>query len=348
MSASEPTRSRGLRLLLRLRPMEYLFVLFFAMLALLVWVVSEGRLAWYDVKEHLFVRFDDYGRIQLPFFSQQVILVVGALLLLICAVFALRWLRRIRGRGERLSDAIHPVRYVLQFARDFVPFVFAYLTYVLLRDLIPVVRESTVDGTLARLEYEWFGLYTFREVYLLLRCAAADYVLMFCYMTHYYLPFVVAARLYLLKDRRPFHDYMLALGITCCVGFLGFLLVPAVGPKYYFTDWYHTEGIQLAVATIDYYSRWTRDCFPSLHTAWAVIGVAYLYPRNRTAFGAYLLITIGILLATLYFGYHYVIDLPAGLLLALFGVLAARKLNRRWEGWLKAYGRGGVGKRAAL
>ena len=73
-----------------------------------------------------------------------------------------------------------------------------------------------------------------------------------------------------------------------------------------------------------------RDCFPSLHTAITVIVTTFAYKYRRWLFWFLLPVNIGIVMATVYLRYHYVIDVIAGLALAAFCVWAGPRLNELW------------------
>ncbi|GCB51706.1 hypothetical protein SNL152K_9062 [Streptomyces sp. NL15-2K] len=74
-----------------------------------------------------------------------------------------------------------------------------------------------------------------------------------------------------------------------------------------------------------------RNCMPSLHTAWAT--AIFIHSRKgprvlRFAGAFWLIATLG---ATLGFGYHYGVDLLAGVVFALTIEAALRSLERGWD-----------------
>jgi hypothetical protein len=75
-----------------------------------------------------------------------------------------------------------------------------------------------------------------------------------------------------------------------------------------------------------------RNCMPSLHTAWAT--AIFIHSRKgsriiRCAGAFWLIATLG---ATLGFGYHYGVDLVAGVVFAFTIEAALRSLDRGWDG----------------
>ena len=60
------------------------------------------------------------------------------------------------------------------------------------------------------------------------------------------------------------------------------------------------------------------DAFPSGHTAIAIIVLAMAARYQRRLFYPLLVITVSLMISTVYLRYHYVIDVIAGVLLAVW------------------------------
>ncbi|MGW0331690.1 phosphatase PAP2 family protein [Streptomyces sp. NPDC003011] len=74
-----------------------------------------------------------------------------------------------------------------------------------------------------------------------------------------------------------------------------------------------------------------RNCMPSLHTAWAVALFVHSRKGPRTLRWAGTLWLVATLTATLGFGYHYGVDLIAGVVFALTIEAALRSHDRGWD-----------------
>jgi hypothetical protein len=129
------------------------------------------------------------------------------------------------------------------------------------------------------------------------------------------------------------------------IGLLGpgiYMFFPVVGPVFA----YGAEGGHWAVANLwpdtpppihaphpMLFDEITpRNCMPSLHTAWAT--AIFIHSRKgprilRFAGAFWLIATLG---ATLGFGYHYGVDLVAGVVFTLTIEAALRSLARGWDG----------------
>ncbi|MFI9243713.1 phosphatase PAP2 family protein [Streptomyces sp. NPDC053086] len=133
------------------------------------------------------------------------------------------------------------------------------------------------------------------------------------------------------------------------IGLLGpgiYMIFPVVGPVFaYGTGAFGTGGEHWAMADLwphtpppvitphemPYDEITPRNCMPSLHTAWAT--AIFIHSRKgprilRYAGTFWLIATLG---ATLGFGYHYGVDLVAGVVFTVTIEAALRSLDRGWD-----------------
>ncbi|GAA2299271.1 phosphatase PAP2 family protein [Streptomyces kunmingensis] len=138
------------------------------------------------------------------------------------------------------------------------------------------------------------------------------------------------------------------------IGLLGpaiYMIFPVVGPVFaYGADggswavadlWPHTAAAISPPHPVPFDEITPRNCMPSLHTAWAT--TIFIHSRKGSRFmryaGAFWLVAT--LTATLGFGYHYGVDLIAGVVFAITIEAAMRAFERGWDGAairLVAYG----------
>ncbi|MEU0934449.1 phosphatase PAP2 family protein [Embleya sp. NPDC005971] len=128
------------------------------------------------------------------------------------------------------------------------------------------------------------------------------------------------------------------------IGLLGpsiYMIFPVVGPVFAYgpdggpwavTDlWPNTPPSISTPVSMQFDEITPRNCMPSLHTAWATI--IFVHSRKGSRFirfaGTFWLIAT--LAATLGFGYHYGVDLVAGVVFALTIETGMRSLNRGWD-----------------
>ncbi|MFD8394587.1 phosphatase PAP2 family protein [Streptomyces sp. NPDC059680] len=133
------------------------------------------------------------------------------------------------------------------------------------------------------------------------------------------------------------------------IGLLGpaiYMIFPVVGPVFaYGPGASGTGGVHWAVANLwpdtpppintphpmSYDEITPRNCMPSLHTAWATAIFVHTRSAPRILRFAGTFWLIATLTATLGFGYHYGVDLVAGVVFALTIETAVRSLDRGWD-----------------
>ncbi|MGB8944498.1 MAG: phosphatase PAP2 family protein [Streptomyces sp.] len=161
----------------------------------------------------------------------------------------------------------------------------------------------------------------------------------------------VAVALYQLRNvaterRFPRHHLVRTFLLIGLVGPAFYMIFPVVGPIFaYGPGTSGTGGVQWAVADlwphtpppltvphpVPYDGITPRNCMPSLHTAWAT--TIFIHSRKgprplRYAGTFWLTATLG---ATLGFGYHYGVDLLAGVVFALTIEAALRTYDHGWH-----------------
>ncbi|MBL8954409.1 MAG: phosphatase PAP2 family protein [Myxococcaceae bacterium] len=124
-----------------------------------------------------------------------------------------------------------------------------------------------------------------------------------------------------------------ALGLALVVAYVGYSLVPVMGPSLARTfdvplQYWVMESVKTA-AMDD--TRITYDCFPSFHTAGTVILAwgTWRHARRLAVVLAPIIVTIPF--ACVYLRYHYVADVIAGLALAAVACVFTPRLLARWS-----------------
>ena len=159
------------------------------------------------------------------------------------------------------------------------------------------------------------------------------------YTTYYLVGPLTAAVLFFRRKWQGFRTFMVAWVLASYVGFLGYVAVPALGPRYYLVEQYQNHidrGTEVSFAkelrrVIDRWETNKRDVFPSLHTTLALIPLLVAFRYERKLYYLLLPFVTGILLSTVYCRYHYVVDVLAGIILAGIALWIAPKINRWWE-----------------
>ena len=171
-------------------------------------------------------------------------------------------------------------------------------------------------------------------------------ILQIAYTLFYILFLVLGYELYRRRNLDLFHYFM----FTCVYGFflsyIGYLFLPAVGPRFTLHSFAALDS-ELPGVLLTRYLRWfvnaggsvpmgvpnevaiagtQRDVFPSGHTMMTLIMI-YLSARYRVKVRYFIYVTGSLLVvATVYERYHYVIDLIGGTLFMILCVSTSLRL----------------------
>ena len=212
-----------------------------------------------------------------------------------------------------------------------VPMAFSELFY-----LIPAVNPYDVDTALQQIEISMFGaipsLWMQRFYWPPLTEA-----MFIAYATFYFLPLVPGIPLYLAGNLRKFDRFVFLLLINYYAAFAIYFVMPSVGPGVALAGQFSHQLQGLFVSdwictTIQGLEGIHRDCFPSVHTAIALVVLGYLYLHGWYSFLPMVPVCAGIMLATIYCRYHYTPDIVAGIVLAVLSLAVYRALYRIADG----------------
>ncbi|MCZ6689266.1 MAG: phosphatase PAP2 family protein [Planctomycetota bacterium] len=209
--------------------------------------------------------------------------------------------------------------------------VFLPTSYLQLKTIIPAVHPRRLDATLRAIDGMIFGVDPTIAIQHLTHPLATE-ILQIAYMTYYLLPLVLP--ILLLRKRRILETEEFAFALLFCyyITFLGYIAVPAIGPVVMIDHEVELTGLFLGGHLYDLILRVDAhrfDCFPSGHTAVAILVVAYAWKLGLRRVAGFLTVDATLIIAaTVYMRYHYVIDLPAGAAVAVGSYLLARRVYR--------------------
>lgn len=116
------------------------------------------------------------------------------------------------------------------------------------------------------------------------------------------------------------------------IGFSGYVLLPAAGPAFHHPELLPPIRHSAFSAALQ---PWVLgnctgvDVCPSIHAAVCAFTLVWTYRRRRGLFLALLPVGAALLLGTVYLQYHYVLDLPFGLLLGAAAALSVSHVEPR-------------------
>ena len=234
--------------------------------------------------------------------------------------FALRWLAR---RSEKLRWC--------DVAASFWLLPAAVLGHQALGPVVDAAHPTLVDAALAQADLRLFGVLP-AAVFSVWAGRALTEILLVCYYGYFVWPLLLGLILYVGGQRKAYEHYTLALALTFAMTFVGYALMPAVGPRFLFSHVFQQplQGLWLT-PWLDSAMRgpaFMRDCFPSGHTAITLIVLSFAYRYQRRFFWCVLPAGMGLIAATLVGRFHYGVDLVCALPVVLLTTLVSSLLMR--------------------
>jgi len=216
---------------------------------------------------------------------------------------------------------------ILRMIRDWHPLILFPLLYKEVELLAPVIGDWRLTAAIPAWESALFGGQP--SLYLSERLAfvpLSEY-LHFCYLSYAIVIPLVAAYWYTSGRRAAFGELLLMLSTVLLGSYLFFILLPVDSPYYlsprlgppfsghFFFDLVHQMSAHGGAR---------GGAFPSAHVSGAVVVSLVAWRHQRRL--SYLLvpITLGVMVATVYGRFHYVLDTLAGAALAIAVVVAYR------------------------
>jgi len=255
-------------------------------------------------------------------------LTLGALLALLALTVALEP----PGAGPRIGAFVamlaatlwasgRPASGAPGFVRDWLPVAEVLTIFLLLQPIIEATVPWRLDAALAAADQRylaglvaaWQGAFGRARPF-----TDASYV---AYFSYYGLPLVAAG---IARTRGPveFERVVFALLLAFYLTFIGYLLLPASGPRVPATLEATLLGGGVASEAVRSFlhaaEATTLDAFPSGHTTVAVVSAAMgSRGASRAGAGALWLWAAGVVFSTVYIHVHYATDVVAGLALAV-------------------------------
>ena len=198
--------------------------------------------------------------------------------------------------------------------------------------VIPAIGVKDRDAALACLDYRIWGVHPTVWLERIYSPVLTEY-LQIVYTL--FVPVVLLIAYLLWRRRRyaEFRYYAFLIALGYLISYLGYVLVPARGPRFFLSHLQTTDLRGLWVtralqATLDRLESRAWDCFPSGHTELTVLAWWSSRLISNRLFWIYFAYTLSIISATVYLRYHYTVDVLAGALVAGLLVLLAPHLYR--------------------
>lgn len=288
--------------------------------------------------------------------GQRMWILLGTLLAFFAAEIVPRTVRKAR-RGVPFGAALRAVledrwsrRRLRVVAIGLLSFYATYLAYRNLKSFLPFLVDQNHDRSLMDLERSFFGGSDPAELlHSVLGTGVAAHVLSGIYLFYLaFIPISLGASLILASNPVPGMWWVTALGINWTLGVVSYYLLPSLGPA--FVDPQVFSGLPNTGVTALQESLWTARnevltdpfstsqvqsiaAFASLHTSVvfsaAIIAHCVRVPRVlRWSLWVFLGLVV---LSTMYFGWHYIVDDIAGLAIGGIAVVLGAAITGHWK-----------------
>lgn len=206
------------------------------------------------------------------------------------------------------------------------------LAYAWAGDFVHAVFPWKIDRTLHAVDLWMFGADPTDFLQRFARPWLTD-LMQLSYCSFFLILFSGYLVLYLKGDRKHYQDYEFVVIAGLYGTYAWFMLLPAHSPRFItcpdlmLQGGWITEKINRLLAD----NAYAGGAFPSGHGAVSVSICAFLWRYARRWAPLFTLLTLLLLLSTVYGGYHYVIDLLAGMVHGGLASLGAILWNREWR-----------------
>lgn len=214
-------------------------------------------------------------------------------------------------------------------------------TYYIIHSLKP----DDWDSILIKADFAIFGVNPTQWVYRFANPFLTEF-LQLIYFLYYFIIIIYGLELYLWKryEEYKFATFIIVTCFYLCYVF--YVMFPAIGPRFllhnfntinselpgiFLTKWIRAfldfgESIPAGAVNISDFAQ--RDAMPSAHTSLAIIIVYLSHKIKSKSFYFYLPYLICMIISTIYLRYHYVIDIAAGVVVALITIVIEKIVYR--------------------
>jgi len=217
--------------------------------------------------------------------------------------------------------------------RNWYPLPYVASCYKEMALFIPAVRRTDADQWLADLDFHIWGAHP--SVWLeRLHTPVLTEFLQLVYTLFVPAVLYVAWILWHKGRTRDFQYYAFLIALGFLTSYIGYMLVPARGPRFLLKHLQHfpLQGLWLfqgMQSALDRLESAHFDCFPSGHTELTILAWWGSRMVSNRWFKIYLAYTPCIIFATVYLRYHYTVDLAAGVVTAAVLILTAPMLFQK-------------------
>ncbi len=253
--------------------------------------------------------------------------------------------------ARHAATAEHPHRGILIF-RDWYLYAGILFIYMQASSIPYPIHGRDYDETLIMLDRMIFGTDPTRWIYRFAHPVLTE-ILQIAYSSYYFFYIALFFELYRRSDRKDFHSGSMFVVYAFYLSYIGYLLVPAVGPRFTLHDFSMTDtelpglflteylrmfinsGGGVPVGALHSIATVNRDTFPSGHTELTLTAIYLAFTYKAKIRWGLLVIGTLLIISTVYMRYHYAVDVMAGMLMFVFAIWSGKKIDRWWNTGIK-------------
>lgn len=220
-------------------------------------------------------------------------------------------------------------------ARDVLPFLFAGNVYANLHDMIVFFGFPDITRALYDLDVKLFGVEPTLWAQRFATPLLTDFFTI-CYWLFYVLPPLLGLLLYLRGEWNSFRETLVSIVLCLYVGYIGYVVLPAGPPRYTIPELYgpplvgmipFLDATRAATVAVPLTAK---GAFPSLHCGVMFLATLLAWRHLRWFFPVMLFFGAGLIAGTVYLRHHWVVDIFAGIAIAIAADRIAPPLERWW------------------
>jgi membrane-associated phospholipid phosphatase len=239
-------------------------------------------------------------------------------------------------------------RKFLKIIRDWYWYPFILIAFKEIYLLIYYLQIPDKDLVLIAIDKWMFGVNPTEWIYQFSHPIITEF-LQFCYSIFYLIALSIPLYAYLKKDYEQFNYSFFLILLGFYISYVGYLLVPAIGPRFTIHDFYAMDselpgillyktfrmlinlGESIPPDTLIASTLAQRDCFPSGHTDLTLVSMYLSCKYNQKIKWIIVFVGVNLIIATIYLRYHYVIDIIAGALCMVLTIIIGKPLKNFLE-----------------
>ncbi len=221
----------------------------------------------------------------------------------------------------------------------------AYYIYSHIFDFVKVINPKDYDDLLSVWDRAILGM-NVPELFASIQFPLLTEYLQITYFMFFFYPIFLGAEFSFKGEISKLEEYAKTIIFGFYFSYLLYLLLPAVGPRFYLHNFANLDSELPGIILSPYLrniinvgggiidpsnnpmAQVNRDCFPSGHTMMTFMTILLAFRYNSKFKYIVLVLGSSLIISTLYMRYHYLVDMIAGLFFGALSLYIEPKISR--------------------